>query len=95
MAAESDNRMDGRETVDAYFLEHRAKLIDLAAFLDRVERAGGASDFRMAALERCLRILTDGKPERARRVLDALSDPTEAPIPVAGMKGAFGAFPGA
>jgi hypothetical protein len=28
------------QVVDDYFLEHRAKLIELAAFLDRVDRAG-------------------------------------------------------
>ena len=85
------------QTIELYFLEHRAKLVDLAAFLDRVERApatGAGRDFRMAALERCLAILTDGQPERAKRVLEALSDPSEAPVAAAGMKGAFGAYAG-
>ena len=27
------------KVVDLYFLEHRAKLIDIASFLDRVDRA--------------------------------------------------------
>ena len=27
------------QVLDRYFLEHRAKLIDIAAFLDRVDRA--------------------------------------------------------
>ena len=30
--------MSRSAVIDAYFLEHRAKLIDLAAFLDRVDR---------------------------------------------------------
>ena len=99
-----------QRVVDLYFLEHRAKLIDLAAFLDRVQRArpgtdGGQAqttlsmppagdDFRMAAFRAALEILTDEKPEKARRVLDLLSDPTEAPIAAAGTKGATGAWPG-
>jgi hypothetical protein len=89
--------------IDRYFLEHRAKLLDVAAFLDRVDRAApeaGATtardDFRVSALRRAIAILGDGRPERAKRILDLLSDPTEAPIPSAkGMKGAHGAYPGA
>jgi len=82
------------EVVDAYFLEHRARLIDIAAFLDRVDRAGGCDDFRMAAFGRALDVLSDGRPERARRVLEVFSDPTSEPIPAAGTKGATGAYPG-
>lgn len=94
MSASMQSALSGIETIDTYFLEHRAKLIDVAAFLDRVERAGGRTDFRMAAFERCLKLLLDGRPERARRVLEELSDPTEKPIAsAAGLKGAFGACP--
>lgn len=31
-----------REVTDRYFLEHRAKLLDLAAYLDRLDRAPGS-----------------------------------------------------
>ncbi len=84
------------EVVDRYFLEHRAKLIDIAAFLDRVDRAGGADGgFRMDQFKRALGLLTDGQADRARRVLETFSDPTTDPIPsAAGMKGASGAWPG-
>ncbi len=84
------------EVVDLYFLEHRAKLLDIAAFLDRVERAApAADDFRMTALRRAGAILLDDGPEKARRVLEAFSDHTTEPIPSAGnMKGAHGAYPG-
>jgi hypothetical protein len=80
--------------VDRYFLEHRAKLIDIAAFLDRVDRAdprGESEDFRMTAFREALHILTSSEPARARRVLDLLSDPTTEPIAKAGVKGAAGA----
>ncbi len=82
-----------RAIVDRYFLEHRAKVIDIAAFLDRIDRAQGegADDYRRAALEACCAILTDGKPDRARRVLELLSDHTAEPIAKAPMKGATGA----
>lgn len=83
------------KVIDAYFMEHRAKLIDIAAFLDRCERAEddlGGQDFRIAALRESAAMLFDDKPERARRILDLLSDPTLEPIAsAAGMKGARGA----
>ncbi len=83
------------QVVDRYYLEHRAKLIDIAAFLDRADRAdpgGEGEDYRVAAFREALRIVTDGGPGRARRVLDALSDPTAEPIAKAGSKGAAGAY---
>ncbi len=83
--------------VDLYFLEHRAKLIDIAAFLDRLERAADGNtptDFRIEAFRRALAVLSDGGPDRARRVLELLSDHSAEPIEsAAGMKGAFGACP--
>lgn len=85
------------QVVDLYFLEHRARVLDIAAFLDRLDRAqpdGGlpGDDFRVAALRKALEILLDGKPHRARRVLELWSDPSAEPIAsAAGMKGAFGA----
>ena len=84
--------MNHTQVVDAYFMEHRARILDLAAFLDRVDRAGpGADDFRMQAFRAAVSILGDGRPERARRVLELLSDPGTEPIAKAGMKGATGA----
>lgn len=80
------------QVVDLYFMEHRARLLDVAAFLDRVDRAGtGTDDFRMQAFRRALGILQDGQPERARRILELLSDPGTEPVAKAGMKGATGA----
>jgi hypothetical protein len=35
------------EALNLYFLDARSKLIDLAAFLDRVERCPGEDDFRL------------------------------------------------
>lgn len=86
------------QIVDTYFLEHRAKIIDIAAFLDRLERAADGpaaqDDFRVAALRNALALLGDGQGERARRVLESLSDFTaEIPESAHGMKGALGAAP--
>ena len=87
--------MDAPEVIDAYFMENRAKLLDIAAFLDRVERAGGGQDFRMAAFEDALEILKGKGSDRAKKLLMLFSDPTKEPIKsAAGMKGAHGAWPG-
>lgn len=80
--------------MDLYFMENRAKLIDIAAFLDRVDRASGEADFRLDAFKRALRELSGSQPERARNVLLSLSDPTTEPIDRAPGKGAAGAWPG-
>lgn len=86
--------MTREQVVNQYFLEHRAKLLDIAAFLDRLDRTQGstAADFRESALNEAIRILIDGQPHRAKRVLDLLSDATTAlPQSAHGMKGASGA----
>ncbi len=85
-----------REVVDRYFLEHRAKLIDLAAFLDRIDRAadtsGAESDYRIAAFFKAIDVLCDGRTDRAGRILAIFSDTTtELPQSAQGAKSATGA----
>ena len=75
-------------------MEARAKLIDIAAFLDRVERSEGEPDFRLTAFTKAVRELGAGHSQRARNVLLSLSDPTTEPIPAATTKAACGAWPG-
>ena len=86
--------MTRQQVLDLYFLEARAKLIDLGAFIDRVERASGDEDFRMNAFRAALTELSKGETRKAKRILLAFSDPTTEPIPVAPGKGACGAWPG-
>ena len=87
--------MTKQQVLDLYFLDARHKLIEIAAFLDRVERAAGEEDFRMKAFRVALGELSKQKTERAQKVLLAFSDPTTDPIPAATTKAACGAFPGA
>lgn len=86
--------MTRQQVLDLYFMENRAKLIDLAAFLDRVDRASGDADFRLDAFKQAMRELSAGHPERAKNVLLSLSDPTTEPIEKAPGKGATGAWLG-
>ena len=75
-------------------MDARSKLIDLAAFLDRFERADGDSDFRMTAFRKALSALNGENRERAAKVLLAFSDPTTKPVATAATKGAIGAYAG-
>ena len=78
--------------VDLGFMDSRSKLIDLAAFLDRVQRAGQESDFRVQALKSAIQLLSLNEPKRAQEVLLSFSDPSTQPIEKATMQGAIGAF---
>jgi hypothetical protein len=86
--------MKRTELLDLYFMENRAKLIDIAAFMDRVDRGDGEADFRYAAFKEAMKALDRGDAGRAKNVLLSLSDPTVEPIPAAPGKGAVGAWPG-
>lgn len=85
--------MTRQQVLDLYFMDARCKLIDLAAFIDRVDRGGGQEDFRMKAFRDALNELTKNNSDRARQVLLAFSDPTTEPIPAATTKAACGAWP--
>ena len=85
--------MTRAEILDLYFADARSKLIDLAAFLDRVERASGQDDFRVRAFRAALATLSRDEREKAKTVLLTLSDPTIEPLDAATTKGAAGAWP--
>ena len=67
------------QVLDRELLGIRAKLIDLAATLDRVDRAGGsaADDPRIEKIRRSLRVLIDDASGRAEKVLSVFSLPYE------------------
>lgn len=80
--------------INTYFLEHRAKLLDIAAYLDRLDRAPPSHDvdFRESAFRQALKILADDATDRARRILELFSDLSQdLPQSAAGTKGATGA----
>ncbi|MSR66469.1 MAG: hypothetical protein EXS24_03745 [Pedosphaera sp.] len=83
-----------QQVLDQYFVDARHKLIDIAAFLDRADRAEGDADFRLAAFRTALKQLAGKQPLRAKNVLLSFSDPSTKPIAKAHSKGATGAWPG-
>ena len=84
--------MNRQQLLDLYFLDARAKLIDIAAFLDRLDRAQGEADFRLSAFSQALETLRGTAAGRAEQVLLSLSDPTQEPVSKAATKGACGAW---
>jgi hypothetical protein len=84
--------MNRNELLDLYFLEARAKVVDLSAFLDRLHRAEGEADHRLPALQGALKHLDAADGHCAERVLLALSDPSTEPVPAAPSKPVCGAW---
>jgi len=91
--------MSTKEVLDRYFLENRARILEIAAFLDRIDRAGameaGRSDFRYKAFMRALRILLESEGNRTKALQVNFSDLSKEPRKsAAGLKGAYGAWEG-
>ena len=80
-----------KELLDLQFIDARHKLIDLAAFLDRIDRHEGEEDYRFTAFKNALPILLTDRPDRARAVLESFSDHSTAVSESAPFQGAFGA----
>lgn len=82
------------QLVDEYFLENRTKILDIAAFLDRLDRAGAtnADDFRMTAFRDALAALTNANEPRIQIVQMLFSDPTTEPLDALTEKNARGAY---
>ena len=73
--------LSSRAALDAYFLEARARVLDLAAILDRIGRGAEAGavegDPRLAKLREALAVLCDPSGGRAERVQQIFSLPYE------------------
>lgn len=71
--------LDRPETLNKEFLEIRARILELAAALDRLDRAAGSvdGDRRLEQIRRGLDVLDSSGPGRAERVQMAFSLPYE------------------
>jgi hypothetical protein len=86
--------LTGTQVVDEYFIENRTRLLEIAAFLDRLDRVDpkcAARDFRMQVFRDAVDAL--GTPgDRLNRIQLLLSDPTTEPLDHLDRKSALGAF---
>jgi hypothetical protein len=83
------------ELIDEYFMEHRVKVLDLAAFLDRLDRArelDAEDDFRLRSVRDALAVLASGEEDRVQRVQMIFSDPNTELLPSLDQKSAKGAY---
>ena len=85
-----------RQIVDEYFVENRNRLIELAAFLDRLDRstdqADPGGDFRVRAIRKGLATLAGSQSSRVLQLQMLFSDPTTAPRESLDQKSAKGAW---
>lgn len=85
----------GAELVDEYYIENRNRLLEVAAYLDRLDRSGGEearADFRSRGFREALEALCTGEYPRVQKIQMILSDPTTEPIPELDRKAARGAY---
>ena len=85
------------DIVDEYFIENRTRLLEIAAFLDRLDRAEPGfvgKDFRMKAFAEALASVAAGgdRGDRLDRLQLLFSDPTTEPLGALDRKSAFGAY---
>lgn len=71
------NPLPAPKALDSFFLEARAKLLDLAAILDRIgrgkEAAGIGDDPRLERIRKALEVLHDQSGGRAERIQQIFS----------------------
>ena len=80
-----------KELLNLQFIDARARVIDLAAFLDRLERHEGGGDIRLEYFAKALQVLQENRPGRAKAVLEVFSDMTPEISETAPFQGATGA----
>ena len=84
-----------KELLDEYFVENRNRLLEVAAFLDRMERADPAhttTDFRARAFREAIATLAGPSFNHVDQIQQLLSDPTADPISALDRKSAIGAY---
>lgn len=90
--------MTGGQILDTYFLENRARILEIASFLDRIDRSrdslAAKDDYRYKSLIKALDILVGLQRRKTELVQMNFSDQSSEPIASAlGLK-ATGAWKG-
>jgi hypothetical protein len=84
-----------RKLIAEYFMEHRVQVLELAAFLDRLDRAreiDADDDFRLRSIRAALDVLVDGDGDRVQRVQMIFSDPRSELLEELDTQSAKGAY---
>lgn len=89
--------MSQQALIDEFFIEHRVHILEIAAFLDRLDRASDQNavhEFRYRAFRQAVAELTNDKPGRVERVQMLLSDQDVRLLEERDQQNAWGAAPG-
>ncbi len=87
--------LSAKELVDEYFIENRTKLLEIGAFLDRLDRIDPGyteRDFRMKCFRAALSGLSASGVNHVLEIQSVFSDPTDEPIAALDRKSAMGAY---
>lgn len=94
----AQSTMRSKQVLDIYFLENRARLLEVAAFLDRLDRTDdpelARQDPRYRAFFAALRLLQGPSPHRTGDIQLLFSDPTDDPIQTAEGRSTIGVWEG-
>jgi len=69
--------MSQQELINEFFIEHRVHILEIAAYLDRLDRAthkNARQEFRYLAFKKAVAELVSDKPGRIERIQMILSD---------------------
>ncbi len=98
MTAEN-SQMSAKEILETYFLDNRARLLEIASFFDRIDRCRDSEtakdDFRYKSFVKALKIIIDTEEERTKNVQMLFSDLSAEPIESVVDPKAYGAWEGA
>lgn len=85
-----------KQILQEYFIENRTRILEIAAFLDRLDRGQDAQsapgDFRMEAFHRALDVLASKDSDKIGQIQLIFSDPTTEPKAKLDSKSAAGAW---
>jgi hypothetical protein len=83
-----------QQHIDAYFMEQRNRVLEIAAFLDRLDRLeeqDANDDFRIIALRKAMAELNSGETGRIERIQMIFSDQNLDLLDELDRKAAYGA----
>ena|SRR5256885_15906145 len=84
------------QIIDEYFIENRTRLLEVAAFLERIDRSANGGDahedFRMTAFHRALHVLASNATDKMEQIQFIFSDLTIDPREKLDTKSASGAW---
>jgi hypothetical protein len=87
--------MTAPQIADEYFIENRNRVLEIAAFLDRLDRADPgreSRDFRLRAFADALAVLATPQADYVLQIQRLFSDPTTEPLAQLDRKSAQGAW---